>query len=148
LRELVDRVPSFLTVFLNFTFTSPEDFEEIELILGKYLIDRVTENIIFDEMSDVEMFNYVKDMLQFFGTTQRANLSAVKNNVYYPFTEDSLRLVLANLPRSTPRDINKRCRNTILKAFEQKIFTKGTKATIEPDFVRTITTEELEKEIG
>ncbi len=148
LRELVDRVPYFLTVFLNFTFTSPEDFEEIELILGKYLIDRVTENIIFDEMDDPEMLTYVEEMLKFFGTTERGSLKVVKDNRYYPFTEDSLRLVLANLPRNTPRDINKRCRNAILKAFEQQLFTKGSQVAIEPDFVRTITTEELDKEIG
>lgn len=148
LRELVDRVPFFFTVFLNFTFTSPEDFEEIELILGKYLIDRVTQNIIFDEMSETERFNYVRDMLQSYGTAQRASLSAVKNNIYYPFTEDSLKLALSNLSKNTPRDVNKRCRNTILKAFEQGLFKKRTKTTIEPDFVEKMTMEELDKEIG
>ena len=148
LRELVDRVPYFFTVFLNFTFTSPEDFEEIELILGKYLIDRVTQNIIFDEMSETERFNYVRDMLQFYGTSQRANLSAVKNNLYYPFTLDSLKLALSNLSKNTPRDVNKRCRNTILKAFDQGLFKKRTKTVIEPDFVKKMTMEELDKEIG
>jgi hypothetical protein len=148
LRELVDRVPFFFTVFLNFTFTSPEDFEEIELILGKYLIDRVTQNIIFDEMSETERFNYVRDMLQSYGTPQRANLSAVRNNIYYPFTEDSLKLALSNLSKNTPRDVNKRCRNTILKAFEEGLFKKRTKTTIEPDFVEKMTMEDLDKEIG
>jgi len=148
LRELVDRVPYFLTVFLNFTFTSPEDFEEIELVLGKYLVDRVTENIIFGEMSDDEMLTYVSDMLQFFGTPERGNLAAVRDNAYYPFTEESLKLILANLARRTPRDINKRCRNTILKAFEQKLFNERTKNTIEPDFVRSVSAEELDREIG
>jgi hypothetical protein len=148
LRELVDRVPFFFTVFLNFTFTSPEDFEEIELILGKYLIDRVTQNIIFDEMSETERFNYVRDMLQSYGTPQRANLAAVRNNIYYPFTEDSLKLALSNLSKNTPRDVNKRCRNTILKAFEEGLFKKRTKTTIEPDFVEKMTMEDLDKEIG
>jgi hypothetical protein len=148
LRELVDRVPFFFTLILNFTLTSPEEFEEIELILGKYLIDRVTQHIFFDEMSEEEMLTYVKELLELYGTPKRETLSTVRNNPLYPFTNNALGLMLSNIPRRTPRDVNKRCRNTLLKAFEENLLAPGKKVAIDRDFIQKMTQEELDKEIG
>ncbi len=67
---------------------------------------------------------------------------------YAPFTEDALKLLLTNLQRRTPRDVNKRCRNVLLKAFETSIFETGTGAEITVDFVRKMSLEELDREMG
>ena len=146
LRELVDRLPFFFTLFMNFTLTSPEEYEEIELILGAYLIDRVTQNIFFDEMDNEEMLGYVRDLLSHYRTWD--SQVDVEKNSYYPFTEDALTLRLLNLQRRTPRDVNKRCRNALIKAFEKGIFDEGKAASIGREFVQEMSQEELDKEIG
>lgn len=146
LRELVDRLPFFFTLFMNFTLTSPEEYEEIELILGAYLIDRVTQQIFFDEMKDEEMLQYVSDLLSHY-RTQGLPVDS-KKTPYYPFTEDALTLLLSNLQRRTPRDVNKRCRNALIKAFEEGALAEGKVTPIGRDFVQNMSREELDKEIG
>ena len=146
LRELVDRLPFFFTLFMNFTLTSPEEYEEIELILGAYLIDRVTQQIFFDEMKDEEMLQYVSDLLSHY-RTQGLPVDS-KKTPYYPFTEDALTLLLSNLQRRTPRDVNKRCRNALIKAFEEGALAEGKVTPIGRDFVQKMSREELDKEIG
>ncbi len=137
LRELVDRMPYFFTLFMNFTLTAPEEYEEIELILGTYLIDRVTQQIFFHEMEEEAMLQYVCELLAHHRTAAKPKTG------YSPFTEDALKLLLTNLQRRTPRDVNKRCRNVLLKAFET-----GNGAEITVDFVRKMSLEELDREMG
>lgn len=148
LREMVDRVPFFFTIFLNFTLTSPEEYEEIELILGKYLIDRMTQQVFFDEMGEDEMLEYIRELLDIYSTSNRGSAASVKKNSYHPFTEDALRLLLSDLPRRTPRDVNIRCRNAIMKAFDEGIFSSKSKGVIDRDFIQEMTKEEIDKEIG
>lgn len=142
LRELVDRLPYFFTLFMNFTLTAPEEYEEIELILGTYLIDRVTQQIFFHEMEEDAMLHYVNGLLSHYRT------QAGPKTCYAPFTEDALKLLLTNLQRRTPRDVNKRCRNALLKAFETGVFETCNGAEITVDFVRKMSLEELDREMG
>jgi len=148
LRELVDRVSSFFTLFLNFTLTSPEEYEEIELILGAYLMDRITHNIFFDEMRDEEMLLYVKELLCLYGTDQRNSRRDLDEKPYYPFEENAVRSLLIDLPRRTPRNVNKRCRIALVKAFEAGIFEPDGDNWINRDFVLKLDREELDREIG
>ncbi len=143
LRELVDRLPYFFTLFMNFTLTSPEEYEEIELILGGYLTDRITRQIFFHELKDQEeLLQYVRELLSHYRTQEKPKTS------YFPFTEDALRALMSNLQRGTPRDVNKRCRNTLMRAFERGIFQEGKDSEITPKFVQEMSQEELDKEIG
>ena len=71
-----------------------------------------------------------------------------RQTCYAPFAEDALKLLLTNLQRRTPRDVNKRCRNVLLKAFETGVFETGTGAEITVDFVRKMSLEELDREMG
>lgn len=143
LRELVDRLPYFFTLFMNFTLTSPEEYEEIELILGGYLTDRITRHILFDEVRDQEkMLQYVRDLLSHYRTQEELKTP------YFPFTEESLRALMSNLQRGTPRDMNKRCRNALMRAFEKGVFEEGKDLEITPKFVQEMSQEELDKEIG
>ena len=141
LRELVDRLPYFFTFFMNFTLTAPEEYEEIELILGGFLTDRITRHISFDEVKDQEkMLQYVREVLSHYRTQEEPKTP------YSPFTEDALRALMANLQRRTPRDMNKRCHNALMKAFEKGIFGKGEDSAITLDFIQEISQEELDKE--
>ena len=141
LRELVDRLPYFFTLLMNFTLTAPEEYEEIELILGGFLTDRITRHIFFDEMKDQEkMLQYVSDVLSHYRPPEGPQTS------YSPFTEDALRSLMVNLQRRTPRNMNKRCHNALMKAFEKGIFEKGEDSEITLDFIQEMSQEELDKE--
>ncbi len=143
LRELVDRLPYFFTLFMNFTLTSPEEYEEIELILGGYLTDRITRHVFFDEMKDQEkMLQYVRELLSYYRPQEKPKTP------YFPFTEEALRALLSNLQRGTPRDVNKRCGNVLIRAFEEGIFEEGKDSEITLKFVQEMSQEELDKEIG
>ena len=141
LRELVDRLPYFFTLFMNFTLATPEEYEDIELVLGSYLTDRITRQIFFNEVKDQEkMLQYVSDVLSHYRTQEEPKTP------YSPFTEDALRALMANLQRRTPRDMNKRCHNALMRAFEKGIFQKGKDPTITLDFIQEMDQEELDKE--
>ena len=143
LRELVDRLPYFFTLFMNFTLTSPEEYEEIELILGGYLTDRITRQVFFHEVKDQEkLLQYVRELLSHYRPEEKPKTP------YFPFTEDALRALTSNLQRGTPRDVNKRCRNALMQAFEKRIFEEGKDSEITPKFVQEMSQEELDKEIG
>ena len=143
LRELVDRLPYFFTLFMNFTLTAPEEYEEIELILGGYLTDRITRQIFFHEVKDQEeLLQYARELLSHYRTQEKPKTP------YFPFTEEALRALTSNLQRGTPRDVNKRCRNALMQAFEKEIFEEGKDSEITLKFVQEISQEELDKEIG
>ena len=141
LRELVDRLPYFFTLFMNFTLTSPEDYEEIELILGGYLTDRITRDIFFNEMKNQEeMMQYVSDVLSHYRT------QAEPKTPYFPFTEGALGALMANLQQRTPRNINKRCHRALMRAFEKGIFEERKDPSMTLDFIQEMSQEELDKE--
>ena len=143
LRELVDRLPYFFTLFMNFTLTSPEEYEEIELVLGRYLTDRIALHIFFNEMKNQEeMLQYVHDVLLPHRTQEEPKAP------YSPFTEEALIALMANLQQRTPRNINKRCHRVLMRAFEMGIFEKGENPVITSKFVQEMSQEELDKEIG
>lgn len=148
LRELVDRLPSFFSLFLNFTLTSPEEYEEIELILGNYLIDRVTQQIFFDEMVKADQLEYVQQLLSFYRHGDFGSMTIAQDNLYYPFEEEALSMLLFEMPRRTPRNVNKRCRTALVKAFEEGLFVNKGHGIINSDFVRRMSKEELDTEVG
>lgn len=141
LRELVDRLPYFFTLFMNFTLTSPEEYEEIELILGGFLTDRITRHISFDEVKDQKkMLQYVSEVLCHYRTKEKSKTT------YSPFAEDALRALMTNLQRRTPRNMNKRCHNALMRAFEKGIFEKEKDPAITLEFIQGMSQEELDKE--
>lgn len=141
LRELVDRLPYFFTLFMNFTLATPEEYEEIEVVLGGYLIDRVTRHIFFDEMrEDQKILQYISELLFYYRSQEKPKTP------HSPFTEEALKALMVNLQRRTPRDMNKRCHNALMRAFEKGIFGKGKDPAITLDFIQEMSQEELDKE--
>jgi hypothetical protein len=143
IRELVDNLPNFFSLFLNFTLSTTEESEEIELILGSALVDRVTTEIFFEELTFEEMKQYVAAVLDHHRLPNHDN----QGTQYFPFEESALELLLNSLPTRTPRDINKRCRNVLVRAFEDNVF-ENQASKISKTFVAKLKAEELDKEIG
>ena len=144
LRELIDRLPNFFTLFMNFTLTSPEEYEEIEVVLGKALVDRITNPVYFPELEIDEAMEYVKELLDFYRTI---DLSSKGLLLTYPFEEAALGNILEDLEKRTPRSINKRCRNAITFAFRDNRFPQQGKGIIDVDYAKKFERSELDREV-
>lgn len=120
LRELIDQLPQYFTVFMNVTLASPEAFQDIETILGKALLDRKTHEVYFREPNNDEAFEYVKDILRFYRTEAWNENSETET---YPFEEPALKKALSDfLNTRTPRDINQLCSDIVTTAFNSNYF--------------------------
>jgi hypothetical protein len=108
LRDLIDRLPNYLTLLLNFTLAAPEAYQDATVVLGQALMDRVTRQIYFQEPNGQVAFEYITDLLNIFRTKDPAENALP---LTYPFAEETLRVIIDQLPSRTPRDLNKRCRD-------------------------------------
>jgi hypothetical protein len=145
LRDLIDRLPGFFTLILNFTLTDPEEFETLELIMGKALVDRITDNIIFSEMTQPEAIVYVDDLMKHWRTP---DFDATQLSPHYPFETDALEYLIQNLSTRTPRSINKKCSVLLEKALSEnkKANTKAGEIKIDLPLVKSVAASELEQE--
>ena len=144
LREMIDRLPNFFTLFLNITLSAPEEYEDIELMLGRAVIDRITDTIYFPELTVDEGIQYVKDLIN---NPQHRDQDLLKDLPQtYPFEEAALRMLLEGMEIRTPRDINIRCRSAINYAFRDTEFETG-KSIINSVYVRKIEQSELNREV-
>lgn len=144
LREMIDRLPNFFTLFLNITLSVPEEYEDIELMLGRAVIDRITDTIYFPELTVDEGIQYVKALIN---NPQHRDQDILKDLPQtYPFEETALRMLLDDMEIRTPRNINIRCRNVINYAFRDTEFETG-KSIINSVYVRKIEQSELNREV-
>lgn len=145
LRDLIDKLPAFFTLLLNFTLTDPEEFETLEIIMGKALVDRVTDNIIFQEMTLAQGVTYVEELLSFW---RLDNANGKKLSAQYPFEKDALEYIINNLDKRTPRALNKRCSSIAEKVLlERSNNTKPGELKIDLEFVKNFLSNELRQEL-
>ncbi len=133
LEDLVDHLPHYFTLLMNFTMASYDLLEDIELVLGRVLTDRLTQQIHLHEPSEDEAFEYVTDLMRQYRTEdfERSGLSPT-----YPFSEDALRVLIANLPVRTPHDINQCCAYIIEEALKQGVIHNAGEGNIDAQFVQ------------
>lgn len=147
LRDMIDRLPNFFTLFLNISLAEPEEYDEIETILGRALIDRISDGIYFPELELEEGVQYVKALINDpkyrIPDTQLDELPQT-----YPFEEEALLMLLDDLKPRTPRSINKRCRNAINAAFRDALFAQPGVGIIDSKVVKAIEKRELDREIA
>ncbi len=146
LRDLIDRLPNYLTLFLNMTLTDPEDYENLETILGGALLNRITDFVFFEELELNEAIVYVKELINH--PHHRSKNLPIKLPQTYPFEEKALEMLIMGLERNTPRDINKRCRNAINFAFRDNLFPRKGEGIIDTEYVKTIENRELDREVA
>jgi len=143
LRDLIDRLPNYFTLFMNFTLAAPEAYEDATIVLGQALMDRVTHQVYFQEPDQQEAFDYVEDLLRIFRTEDPVERGLPAT---YPFTEDTLRSVIANLPNRTPRNLNKRCSKIISAALQRGVIREPGEDMITIDFVSQLDKERMDLE--
>ena len=144
LREIIDRLPNFFTLFLNMSLAEPEKHEDFEAILGNAVIDRITHNIYFPELELDEAVEYVRELVNHPQYRDKPLLKEVSQT--YPFDEIALRMIIDNLKKRTPRDINKQCHNAINCAFRDNQFESG-KGIIDPEYIMKIQKREIDREM-
>ena len=145
LRDIVDRLPNFFTLFLNMSLAEPEEDRDIELLLGRALMDRVTDVIYFPELKSDEALQYVDELVNHPQYRDEPLPNGLPQT--YPFEETALHMLFENIEKRTPRDINKRCLNAINFAFRANKFTGPGEGIIDPTFVRILEKSELDREI-
>ena len=144
LREIIDRLPNFFTLFLNMSLAEPEKHEDFEAILGNAVIDRITNNIYFPELELDEAVEYVKELVNH--PQYRDKLLPKEVPQTYPFDEIALRMIIENLRKRTPRDINQQCHHAITCAFRDNQF-ESEKGIIDPAYVMKIQKREIDREM-
>ncbi len=145
LRDLVDQLPNYFTMMMNFTLASPEELEDIRTVLGKALLDRITHQIYFQEPDEEEAFDYVQDLLRLYRTE---NWNTVNLPDTYPFEEDALRLLIDTLSTRTPRDLNQACARTVSLALQRGEINGIGQGQITRQFIRQLQKEQIDLEMG
>ncbi|MCY4570608.1 MAG: hypothetical protein OXD49_20155 [Candidatus Poribacteria bacterium] len=145
LRDIVDRLPNFFTLFLNMSLAEPEEDKDIELLLGRAVMDRVTDVVYFPELKPDEAVQYVDELVNHPQYRDKPLPNGLPQT--YPFDEIALRMLLENLEKRTPRDINKRCSKAINYAFRDNQFHQVGKGIIDPEYVMKIEKSELDQDI-
>ncbi|HYT44288.1 MAG TPA: hypothetical protein VEP90_18305 [Methylomirabilota bacterium] len=144
LRDLVDHIPNFFSMWMNMTLTEPSESYTIEVLMGKPLVDRITDHIIFREMTLSQGLQYVQELMRLWRTQQPEDLGL---SPLYPFEEDALRYLIENLDKRTPRSINERCRSVLMIALREEEANDRGQISINLNFVKGITRLELDKEM-
>ena len=145
LRDMIDRLPNNFTLFLNMTLADPEEYEDLETILGEALLNRITDFIYFPELELNEAMEYVNELINHPQYRDQSLLKELPQT--YPFEAEALKMLLDGLAKKTPRDINKRCRNAINFAFRDNRFPRAGEGIIDPAYVKVIENSELDREI-
>ncbi len=126
------------------TLTEPSESYTIEVLMGKPLVDRITDHIIFREMTISQGLQYVQELMRLWRTQQPEDLGL---SPLYPFEEDALRYLIENLDKRTPRSINERCRSVLMIALREEEANDRGQISINLNFVKGITRLELDKEM-
>ena len=145
LRDMIDRLPNNFTLFLNMTLSDPEEYEDLETILGGALLNRITDFIYFPELELNEAVEYVSEIINHHQYRDEPLPKELPKT--YPFEPKALEMLLDGLEIKTPREINKRCRNVINFAFRDNRFPRDGEGIIDPTYVKTIENSELDREI-
>lgn len=144
LRELIDRLPAYFTLMMNFTLASPEALQDIETVLGKAILDRVTHNIYFQEPDEEEAIEYVCELLRLYRTEEPESRGLPST---YPFEEEALRVLLNSLPTRTPRDINQKCADVAVQALQRGIISAPGEGVIDKEFVQQLESERIDLDL-
>ena len=144
LREIIDRLPNFFTLFLNMSLAEPEKHEDFEAILGNAVIDRITHNIYFPELELDEAVEYVRELVNH--PQYRDKPLPTEFPQTYPFDEIALRMLIEDLGKRTPRNINKQCHHAINCAFRDNQFEQE-KGIIDPVYVMKIQKRDINREM-
>jgi hypothetical protein len=101
LRQLIDKTPNHLNIFLNFTPKRFLSIEDLSVYLGDALLSRAKLKIHFDAPSVDEAKDYLKALLN-----HPHYRTEETENKFYPFSEELVKYVLKHIGRLSIRKIN------------------------------------------
>ena len=104
LRQLIDKCPNNLTIFLNFTLKGVGELEDLSIVLGEALSSRTKLYIDFETPSIEEAEEYIAELLNHPNFRAEENINT--ENLFYPFSKAAVDNVLQNIDRLTIRKIN------------------------------------------
>ena len=104
LRQLIDKSPNNLTIFLNFTLKGLGELEDLSMVLGEALTSRTRLQIDFETPDITEAEQYISELLNHPKFRDEADID--QDNLFYPFTKAAVDNVLQNIDRLTARKIN------------------------------------------
>jgi hypothetical protein len=147
LRDLIDRLPNYLTLLMNFTLAAPEAFEDAMVVMGDALKSRITHRIYFQPPSPEEAYEYVVELLRQYRSEEPTSLGLPET---YPFTPEALQALIAALPalNRTPRDLNKGCSQAISQALLSDVIPAPGAGLITPEFVAEFVKTRLDLDLG
>jgi len=102
LRQLVDKTPNNLTIFLNFTLKRRGDIEDLSIRLGEALASRAKRFIEFDSPTVSEALDYLKDLINH--PLFRTEID--EKAPFYPVTEAATKYIIEHLGKLSIRKIN------------------------------------------
>jgi hypothetical protein len=135
LRQLIDKCPNHLTLFLNFTLKGIGELEDLSIVLGEALSSRTKLYLDFESPTIPEAESYITELLNHIKF--RKEEDQVAENIYYPFTKSAVDFVLENLDRLTARKINE----TFSLILEMALIKDNVPEEIGMEFIQSIKDE-------
>ncbi len=129
LRQLIDKTPNHLNIFLNFTPKRFLTIEDLSIYLGDALLSRAKLKIHFDAPSVDEAADYLKSLLN------HPNYRTEEiENKFCPFSEEIVKYVLQHIGRLSIRKINE-----VFSIILEMALIEAENITV--DFIKTIKEE-------
>ena len=133
LRQLIEKTPNHLTIFLNFTPKQFMNLGDLSIYFGEALLSRARLQIHFTEPSIEEAIDYLKKLLNHPHFRNEDDID--KENLLFPFSENAAKYVLNNIGRLSIRKINEVFSIILELALIQEV------KTLSIDFIESITEE-------
>jgi hypothetical protein len=103
IRDLLDRMPQKLNIILIFTLLPGRRLEDMLMLLGDAVKQRLYKTVLVHELSENDYLTYIRDLLLLCRTDKTAN-------PYFPFEEKALRYIYSKMKKAdlaiSPRNIN------------------------------------------
>ena len=102
LRDIIDNTPNNLLILLNLTQSALFNIEDLGQYLSEAVKSRIRRRINFDLPKQVQIFEYIRELLAYY----RVNDQEQGRIDLFPFEQDALETVLADLDNASLRSIN------------------------------------------
>ncbi|HUU00983.1 MAG TPA: hypothetical protein VM425_06045 [Myxococcota bacterium] len=131
LRGVIDKTSEHLTLFVNFTFTEPEELETIGSVLGNALMARINNHVVFEDSTEEDVEQYLLELL----ADNRTD--GEKYSKTHPFDAAAFKMITEACATHTPRYINGLC-DMLLRKLCESPAPKGDKVMVTREMIEDI----------
>ena len=149
LADLIDHLPHYFTLLINYSITLPTFLQEFKETLGETLFERVTHTVYFKEANEEEAREYVRELLRDCPSVDAFDRSSGgKVGKEHPFTEEALRTLISSVRPRTPGNLNRQLSDVISQAVQRGVISSAGEGIIDKQFILTLQQERLKLDIG